>query len=150
MTFYNMGSPSTPRVFVYGTLKPGGYYWPRFCEGRVSEAIQAKVKGNLYALPMGYPALAKGDGWAMGYLLTLHDDAVLAGFDMLEDYDPERNPSENEYQRVEVTVYTLDGEAVGSAWTYIMSLDRINELQGVIITNGDWDVDDPDTLPSMC
>ena len=22
-------------VFVYGTLKPGGHYWPEFCEGKV-------------------------------------------------------------------------------------------------------------------
>lgn len=145
-----MNPSPTPRVFVYGTLKPGGYYWARFCEGRVSEAVEAKVRGNLYALPMGYPALAKGDGWAQGYLLTLHDEAVLAGFDMLEDYDPDRAPSENEYQRVEVSVYSNEDDAIGTAWTYIMDLDRINELHGVIIANGEWDVDDPDSLPSMC
>lgn len=145
-----MNAKIQPRVFVYGTLKPGGYYWPRFCEGRVSQAVKAKVRGNLYSLPMGYPALAQGDGWAKGYLLTLHDDAVLAGFDMLEDYEVGRDPSENEYQRVEVGVYLDDGESAGTAWAYVMDLERINSLQGVIIANGDWDVDDPDALPSMC
>ncbi|WP_309395906.1 gamma-glutamylcyclotransferase family protein [Cerasicoccus maritimus] len=146
----HMGKKTQPRVFVYGTLKPGGYYWHRFCEGRVSQFVKAKVKGNLYALPMGYPAMAPGDGWAHGYLLTLHDEAVLKGFDTLEDYEPGRCPSENEYQRVEVNVYLEDGEDIGAAWTYVMDIDRINSHQGVIIANGDWDVDDPDTLPSLC
>ncbi|MBK1857811.1 gamma-glutamylcyclotransferase family protein [Cerasicoccus arenae] len=145
-----MSSKSQPRVFVYGTLKPGGYYWHRFCEGRVSNILKAKVKGSLFALPLGYPALVTGDGWVQGYLLTLYDEAVLAGFDMLEDYDPDRCSSENEYERVEVSVYFEDGQAAGSAWAYVMELDRVNQQQGVIIANGDWDVDDPDTLPSLC
>lgn len=145
-----MSSRPQPRVFVYGTLKPGGYYWHRFCEGRVSNVVKAKVKGNLYALPMGYPALAMGDGWTRGYILTLHDEAVLAGFDTLEDYELGRDPSLNEYQRVETAVYLEDGEPSGTAWVYVMDIEKINRVQGVIIPNGDWDVDDPDALPSLC
>lgn len=145
-----MSSKIQPRVFVYGTLKPGGYYWHRFCEGRVVNILKAQVRGNLYALPMGYPALTQGDGWVQGYLLTLHDEAVLAGFDTLEAYEEGRDPSLNEYQRIEVGVYLEDRTPVGSAWVYLMDIDRINRFQGVIIHNGEWEVDDPDTLPSLC
>ncbi|MEO0794618.1 MAG: gamma-glutamylcyclotransferase family protein [Verrucomicrobiota bacterium] len=138
-----------PKVFVYGTLKPGGYYWPRFCEGRVVSAIPARVKGQLFALPAGYPALTHGDGWTHGYLLTLKDAAVLAGFDSLEGYEVGRRSEDNEYDRVEIDVYWEDGGIAGRSWTYMMSIDRINALKGVLISNGEWDVDDPDEIPAL-
>ncbi|MFO8027172.1 MAG: gamma-glutamylcyclotransferase family protein [Opitutales bacterium] len=48
-------------VFVYGTLKPGGRYWPEFCEGKVGEPIPAKIRGALYDLHVGYPGLWLGE-----------------------------------------------------------------------------------------
>lgn len=110
---------------------------------------KARVKGRLFALPMGYPALATGDGWAWGYLLTLRDTAVLAGFDTLEDYDPARSSAENEYERIKVDVFLEDGAPAGDAWAYVMDIDKINGMKGVIISNGDWDVEDPEELPSL-
>ena len=50
-------SEAVYKVFVYGTLKPGGHYWPQFCEGKVSEVLPAKVQGKLYDLHVGYPGV---------------------------------------------------------------------------------------------
>jgi len=144
-----MASSDQPRVFVYGTLKPGGYYWPRFCEGRVDSMSRARVRGRLFALPMGYPALVLGDGWAWGYLLTLRDSAVLKGFDTLEDFDPSRPAEENEYQRVKVDVVLENGATDGGVWAYVMDVEKVNALRGVIITNGEWVIDDTESLPSL-
>lgn len=137
------------RVFVYGTLKPGGYYWPRFCEGRVTSCLAAKVRGQLFALSVGYPALVHGDGWAHGHLLTLRDEAVLSGFDTLEGYEPGRDPGENEYERIRAEIFDETGESLGEAWAYVMSHERVNALGGVLLASGDWDVDDPDALPAL-
>ena len=51
--------PSEPahlRVFVYGTLKRGQANHERFCRGLLS-AREATVRGRLYDLPFGFPAL---------------------------------------------------------------------------------------------
>jgi len=34
-------------LFVYGSLQPGGEYWPRFCEGRVVEPAARVCPGSL-------------------------------------------------------------------------------------------------------
>jgi len=144
-----MADQKQPQVFVYGTLKPGGYYWDRFCEDRVSVVVRARVKGRLFVLGMGYPALVLGDGWAWGYVLTLQDSAVLVGFDMLEDYDPTRPPSENEYQRVEVDVFLEDGTPRGKVWTYVMDMEKVTHYGGVLVRDGDWATDSPERLPPL-
>lgn len=127
------------RVFVYGTLKPGGYYWPRFCEGKVDAWEPAKARGRIYHLPLGYPGMILDESaWAMGFVLTLKDDAALAGFDYLEGYDAERPPEENDYDRPLIEVFTPEGEPLGMAWTYTMSPERIAEHRGKLVENGNW------------
>lgn len=130
------------RVFVYGTLKPGGYYWNRFCEGKVTETVEAKVRGELYHLSLGYPAMARisqnNASWSRGYVLTLKNQNALDGFDYLEGYTAGRSPKENEYQRIQVEAFTLDGNSVGEVWTYVMSLENISRHDGVLIAHGNW------------
>lgn len=127
------------RVFVYGTLKPGGYYWPQFCEGKVTAHETAKVRGALYDLRPGYPALLEGDGWVHGTVLTLKDDAALRGFDTLEGYEAGRAPADNEYQRCEVDAFSPAGEPLGRVWTYFMLPDKMRELDGIHLPEGAWD-----------
>ncbi len=43
-------------LFVYGSLKRGQSYHERFCRGLIS-AEEATVRGRLYELPSGFPAL---------------------------------------------------------------------------------------------
>lgn len=127
------------RVFVYGTLKPGGYYWPRFCEGKVIAYEPAKARGRLYHLPLGYPGmLLDPSQWAQGYLLTLADDAALAGFDYLEGYEVDRDPEENDYERPWIEVFSPEGDPLGMAWTYVMTSQRITEHRGVLVEDGNW------------
>lgn len=129
------------QVFVYGTLKPGGRYWPRFCEGKVSNLVAAKVRGQLFDLPVGYPALvAGGDDWAWGCVLSFRREADFAEVDRLEGFDPWGPPAENEYQRIKVETFTSEGEALGPVWTYVMDNAKVHRLGGARIEDGDWPV----------
>ncbi len=131
--------PPGRRVFVYGTLKPGGCYWPGFCVGKVGPPTVAKVRGRLFHLPMGYPALVAGDAeWARGFVLDFADDPALAEVDRLEGYDPAGPPGANEYERVAVEAFRPDGTSLGQVWTYVMTETEIETLQGELVEGGDW------------
>ncbi|MBD2090721.1 gamma-glutamylcyclotransferase [Microcoleus sp. FACHB-1515] len=124
-------------LFVYGTLKPGEFFYSRYCEAHLISAQAAIVRGLLFALPLGYPALAAGSDWVQGYLLHLKSDALEA-IDELEDYDPTRAAGDNEYERIEVEVFDLAQNSIGKAWTYRMELKRILTLRGHWLPNGMW------------
>lgn len=59
-----MTRPSRLLVFVYGTLKQGQRNHDRFCKGLVS-AREATVRGSLYDLPFGFPALVVPDEYVL-------------------------------------------------------------------------------------
>ncbi len=126
------------RVFVYGTLKPGGYYWAEFCEGKVTAHEPAKLRGQLYDLAPGYPGMTTGSDWVQGELLTLKDDAALAGLDTLEGYEAGRPPVENEYQRIGAECFRPDGSPLGTVWTYLMTNEKARELGGIYLPEGVW------------
>ncbi|MEO1403593.1 MAG: gamma-glutamylcyclotransferase [Cyanobacteria bacterium J06635_1] len=129
------------KVFVYGTLKPGGHYHQEYCgEGLVS-AIPALTRGQLFDFPhLGYPGMTPGTDWVQGYLLTFCSEAVLVGLDALEDYDPTRPRAENEYWRERVVIFDLDYQKLELAWAYFMDTDRVRAMQGIYLANGDWPV----------
>jgi len=129
------------RVFVYGTLQPGGLYWDRFCEGRVEVVGPAKVPGTLYGLPAGYPALSlEGEGWVHGVILELDSADTLAGIDGLEGFRPGRPSEENEYDRRKVEAFDGNGSPLGPVWTYAMDLGRIKQAGGRFIESDSWPV----------
>lgn len=128
-------------VFVYGTLKPGGHYWPEFCEGKVGEPVPAKIRGELYDLHVGYPGLIlKGDLWVQGCILTFEAEADFLRLDYLEGYEPDRTYSENEYIRLKVSCFTPEGEAIGDIWTYEMTEATMERCKGTLIPDGNWPV----------
>lgn len=128
-------------VFVYGTLKPGGHYWPEFCEGKVAAPRPAKVRGTLYDLHLGYPGLRlSGTDWVHGYLLTFWKDADFLRLDELEGYNPSRPDSENEYTRLRVACFSPDGEPIGEAWTYEINLHLLKECEGTHLPDGYWPI----------
>ena len=51
-----MGGDAQLRLFVYGTLKRGFENHRKLCQG-VRSVEEAAIRGKLYALPAGYPAL---------------------------------------------------------------------------------------------
>jgi gamma-glutamylcyclotransferase (GGCT)/AIG2-like uncharacterized protein YtfP len=128
-------------VFVYGTLKPGGHYWPEFCEGKLVDHLPAKIRGTLYDLHVGYPGLRlTGDGWVQGYILTFRLKKDFLRLDYLEGYDANRPYSENEYIRLKVACFTDDGTDLGETWAYEITEPTLTRLKGTLITDGDWPV----------
>lgn len=127
-------------VFVYGTLKPGGTYWPQFCAGKVIKIFPAKVSGILYALVDGYPALVETDDlcWVYGMVLVLNNEAALHALDQLENFQPNRAPVDNEYYRIKSSVYTYADQYLGSCWVYYMARDKVNNLAGIYLPQGEW------------
>lgn len=125
-------------VFVYGTLKPGGFYYQQYCEGRVVRHHEAIALGQLYDLPLGYPAMTEGTDPVQGYVLIFDDPSVVNELDELEGYDPQRSPDQNEYQRIWVEVFDLNRRSLGSAWAYVMSSDQALSLGGLLVPDGVW------------
>lgn len=119
------------RVFVYGTLKPGERYYTEYCADHVLTAQPAIVLGELFDLPLGYPAMTLGDRPIQGVLLTFTDTAILAELDELEGFDPTRPSHENEYQREQVEVLDLDHQFLENAWIYRMSMPQVLSLSGL-------------------
>jgi len=126
------------RVFVYGTLKPGEINYRLFCEGKIQRAIAAIAPGDLYDLPDGYPAMTPGTGAVQGYVLEFSDPALLAVLDELEEYEPQRPPEENPYNRLEIEVMDEKRQSLGLVWFYQMSLEQAQAMGGVKVTDGVW------------
>ncbi|HIK55852.1 MAG TPA: gamma-glutamylcyclotransferase [Synechococcales cyanobacterium M55_K2018_004] len=131
------------RVFVYGTLKPGEANYARYCAGRVVEAVEAIAFGNLYALPLGYPAMTAGPRPVQGYLFTFAEEGILRDLDELEDYDPNRPPEECEYLREWTEVFDREGRSLGFAWVYRMSEAQVKLWDGVLLPDGNWQSSSP-------
>ena len=125
-------------VFVYGTLKPGESNYLNYCAGKTIKETKAYTWGELYHLSLGYPAITEGDNKIEGYLLTFADASILTSLDELEDYHQERSPELNEYYRQQVPVYNLTDDFLGSAWSYLMGLEKIKQLRGIPLNCGYW------------
>ena len=129
-------------LFVYGSLQPGGQYWPDYCEQRVEQLCSACVRGLLYDLPLGYPALVAAGSphanWVQGFLwLKLSKD--LFKIDQLEGYQPERSAIDNEYNRRQVDCYDVHhSQRITQAWVYEMQKNRVSNLKGTLIESGKW------------
>lgn len=129
------------KVFVYGTLKPGEINYDRYCVGKVVQEKPAIAYGQLYHLSLGYPGMILGDGQVQGFLLTFADSAIFESLDQLEDYNPNRRPEDNEYNREQIIVYDLAGQSLGLAWVYFMTLEKVQDFQGIFIPSGCWSSD---------
>ncbi len=127
------------KIFVYGTLKPGGRYYPFYCQGKTTEEVEAYTWGQLFHLPgRGYPAMTLGERKVKGILLTFEDDSALRQIDQLEDYSPTRPLNANEYIREERKIYSPRDEALGEAWCYLMDIKKVMELSGIFVPSGWW------------
>ncbi len=132
-------------VFVYGTLKPGGFYHDTYCGGFRFDAEAGQVKGELFELPsVGYPGAIESEAnHVKGFLLTFHhsESEVLEKLDLLEGYDEERRPEENEYYRTRVSVFDENRRVLcDQAWCYFMKPEKITRLNGVLLESGCWPI----------
>ena len=130
------------KVFVYGTLKPGGHYWPEFCEGQLADdPVAAKIRGSLYDLHVGYPGLILDDrAWVYGFVLKMSSAAAFSRLDYLEGYAPGRPESQNEYNRLKVPSFNLSDEPLGQVWAYEMTPATRARHQTTLIKDGNWAV----------
>ena len=126
------------RLFVYGTLKPDESAYPHYCEPYVTTAQTACMRGELFHLPQGYPAMTSGDRWITGALLRFHQEDAIARIDEFEDYDPTRPAAANLYERVVQPVFSTTHQPLGAAWVYLMSAQRVQTLGGVRVASGEW------------
>jgi gamma-glutamylcyclotransferase (GGCT)/AIG2-like uncharacterized protein YtfP len=126
-------------VFVYGTLKPGECNYQRYCQGAVIQAQPAIAYGQLFQLPMGYPAMIAGEGVVEGVILSFSNPSILTVLDQLEDYHPQRPPEQNEYQRQQIQTYTLAHQPLQQVWAYLMTVESLQRFSGVVlIPSGCW------------
>ncbi len=126
------------KVFCYGTLKPGERNYQRYCGDKVIEKKRAIALGKLFDLPVGYPAMIPGNNRVRGFLLTFADAASLRDLDVLEDYDPQRPPKQNEYQRQLIQTFALNGQPLDQAWTYLMTPEQVRHQGGIFLPDGWW------------
>ena len=128
------------RVFVYGTLKPDEANYQRYCAGKVVDATRAIALGELFALPMGFPAMTPGNSHVHGYLLSFANLEILMDLDDLEDYQPARLESANLYYRQQIEIYEMFDQqrSLGLAWVYLMSKELVDQLGGVVQPDGWW------------
>ncbi len=120
------------RIFVYGTLKPGGrnYHLAQGVTG--SEAGYLEGYTLLHFEPEGYPAMVPGQGRVYGFVLTFADiEAALPALDALEGCHLEPP----EYERVRVNV-----QPSGTvAWTYVYINGQRLAGEGTSpVEGGDW------------
>lgn len=125
-------------VFVYGTLKPGESNYQRYCEGRVIAIRPALAHGQLFNLSPGYPGMVKAEGIVQGVILSFSDPNIFLDLDQLEDYQPQRPPEQNEYQRQQIPVYDLNHQPLGLVWVYLMDIKKVQSYSGVLIPDGCW------------
>jgi gamma-glutamylcyclotransferase (GGCT)/AIG2-like uncharacterized protein YtfP len=125
-------------VFVYGTLKPGHINYQVYCQGHVEDALAAQVRGKLFHLPLGYPAMTCGAEWVKGFLLRLRHPSLLRQLDDLEGYSPQRSPEQNEYCRQWVEVFDQNAQPLGQAWAYLMTLQKVKQFGGQWLASGQW------------
>ena len=136
-----MTSPqsATPcQVFVYGTLKPNETNYDQYCAGKVITQQQAIAYGELFALPMDYPAMIVGNHQVHGYLLSFPDASILELLDELEDYQCDRDAAENLYNRQRIEVFDLERNSLGMAWAYFMTREQVRKFKGIAQIDGYW------------
>ena len=149
-------------IFVYGTLKRGQRNHERFCRGALA-AREATVRGRLYDLPHGYPALVvpRGDVQATGTRFYLSDAKIrshahAAPQDLSPDWDtvygelltfdaPEKRLPNLDalegfrpgmrgfYSRVLVPTTLAGASTTVQAWTY-----AVDSTSGTYLPEGRW------------
>lgn len=136
-----MSPESPPRVFVYGTLRPGGRNAALAARFGPPQAQAATLSGFrlLHLSPENYPALVPGKPGerVRGEVLTYAPEVwarVLPLLDALEGVG-ETPPL---YHRQRVTVALAPGEAE-EVWTYVYARTARLALPGAApVPGGDW------------
>ncbi len=127
-----MTNQAITKVFVYGTLKPGGRYHHVAKEAGVFTFEKAFLENFIvYDLePENYPAMVPGDGKVHGYIFEYEDvSKALVMLDKLEAIHDEPP----EYTRVQAIAKPMNE----TVWVYIYAKhERLKTAQ--LVENGEW------------
>lgn len=126
------------KVFVYGTLKPGEWNYPRYCQGKIIDSQPAYTLACLYSLPFGYPAMTPGNQRVEGFLLTFANQAYLASLDELEGCTARQPRDSLSYYRQMVSIYNQEGDYLTEAWAYFMTQKQVKLFGGTFEPSGCW------------
>jgi gamma-glutamylcyclotransferase (GGCT)/AIG2-like uncharacterized protein YtfP len=135
-------SETITKVFVYGTLKPGGRYHYIAQNAGLKAQQEAYLEGfDLYHLePENYPALIEGTRRVFGWTFEFKNLAVgLAALDELEGV----HLPIPEYRRVQVLSYTLETQLNSEVvWVYLHNnLERL-KTAAWLVESGIWQPSD--------
>jgi len=134
------------KVFVYGTLKPGEVKHS-LCASQVEAARPAIAHGQLYHLPLGYPAMTLDEaGTVHGFVLSFSDPTILSILDDYEQHAPEYfqihapdlSLEAYQYRRLQIQTFDPDHTPRDLAWCYVMTYQQIQSLRGHLVSNGNW------------
>jgi gamma-glutamylcyclotransferase (GGCT)/AIG2-like uncharacterized protein YtfP len=127
-----MPNRATNKVFVYGTLKPGGRYHHVAKEAGAFTFEKAHLEHHIiYDLePENYPAIVPGDGVVHGYVFSYDDiDKALEMLDKLEAV----HDSPPEYRREQVVAKPINE----TVWVYVYARgERLKTAKQV--ETGEW------------
>lgn len=123
------------KVFVYGSLMEGFWNHTRVLEGKVEFFGRGEVRGSLYHLREGYPALLEGEDKVVGEVSGPVDEDLLRHLDYLEGFKDGRK--DNLYNRKAVHVRMADGSSV-ECWIYLYGDAEYARGKGTYLPDGDW------------
>ena len=119
------------KVFVYGTVMPGGKYYDYIFSDYLPSFQEAKVRGKLYDLNVGYPGLLLGgENWVFGFLLSFEVENILKKLDMLEGFDETNLKAANEYDRTITSVFDLKEDFI--------SENQLSRFDYSVLESGVW------------
>ncbi len=118
---------------------PGGKYYDYIFSDNSPSFLEAKVRGKLYDLNVGYPGLLLGgENWVFGFLLSFEDENILKKLDMFEGFDETNSQAVNEYDRTITSVFDLEEDFLGQAWVYSMNENQLSRFNYSVLESGVW------------
>ena len=126
------------RVFVYGTLKPGEDNFGHFCYGKYLSMVDAYTYGDIYDLPLGFPAMVESKNKAYGVVYEFVDKETTKQIDILEGYNEDLPYENNLYYKKQIRVFNKEGKNLGLAWAYFMNINRVLACGGHLVKDGNW------------
>jgi len=103
----------------------------------VKDCKPASCQGQLYRLPVGYPAMVEGEGSVRGELLTLTNfKEVIALLDEFEGYSP-TNPEKSLYMRMEKQIQVDGGKKPTTSFVYVLNRLKLPK-EATLIPSGDY------------
>ncbi len=126
------------KIFVYGTLKEGGYFANNFDTARLSSR-RATLAGTMLSMGSFPGVILNGNGVVLGEIHEYGNvDSVLRALDCIEGCSGAEENTGDLYHRKVVKVSTEDGEE--DAWTYTINIDSSEIPLYEVVADGEWKI----------